>query len=106
MAEKLNTTKDELYLIMLDRYGVFTHIVVKPGLVDKVKLQWSTVRELGEVTINGQTGIQMQCFFGSSNYNQAEFCTLLNGVVEEAKEMGIDVVSNREIKSMLEAWGK
>ena len=49
LAEKLNTTKDELYLIMLERYGQFTHIVVKPNVVDKVKEEWRTVRELGEI---------------------------------------------------------
>lgn len=62
MAAKLRTSKDELYLEMLTRYGVFTHIVVKQNVVDRVKGEWRTVRELGEVTINGQTGIQLQCF--------------------------------------------
>ena len=28
MAAKLRTSKDELYLEMLSRYGVFTHVVV------------------------------------------------------------------------------
>ena len=51
MAAKLRTSKDELYLEMLSRYGVFTHIVVKPNVVDRVKGEWRTVRELGEVTV-------------------------------------------------------
>lgn len=37
MADKLHTTKDELYLEVLDRYGVFTHVVVKPNIVERVK---------------------------------------------------------------------
>jgi hypothetical protein len=68
MADKLKTTKDELYLEMLSKYGVFTHVVVKPAVMERVKLEWKTVRELGEVTINGKTGIQLQCYFGSSTY--------------------------------------
>lgn len=66
MADKLNTSKDELYLEMLSRYGVFTHTVVKPNVVERVKQEWKLVRELGQVTVNGQTGIQLQCYFGSS----------------------------------------
>lgn len=106
IASALRTTKDELYLLMLERYGIYTHVIVKPEAVSKVKQEWRTVRELGEVKINGNVGQQLQCYFGSSTYNSKEFSTLLNGVVEEAKEMGIDVISNREIKSLLEAWGK
>lgn len=106
MAAKLFTTKDELYLVMLERYGLFTHIIVKPSVVDKVIEQWKTVRQLGEVTINGSIGIQLQCYFGSSTYNSKEMSTLLNGVVEEAKEMGIDTMSTRELSLLNERWNK
>ena len=106
MAQVLNTTKDELYIEMLDRYGVFTHIVVKPNVVDRVKKEWRTVREIGEVTINGQHGIQLQCYFGSSTYNSKEFSKLLDGVIDEAKEIGIDFISREERERMLGEWGK
>ncbi|NLY46844.1 MAG: hypothetical protein GX053_12785 [Tissierella sp.] len=106
MAIILRTTKEELYLEMLGRYGVFTHIIVKPEVVDKVKNEWRTVRELGEITVNGQTGIQLQCYFGSSTYNSKEFSILLDGVVSEAKELGIDVISDKEKQELIEKWGQ
>ena len=106
MAAVLNTTKDALYLEMLERYGVFTHIVVKPSVVERVKTEWRTVRELGEVTINGQTGIQLQCYFGSSTYNTKEFSVLLDGVVSEAKEIGVNTASPAELESLKNAWGR
>lgn len=106
MAEVLHTTKDELYLEMLARYGVFTHIVVKPNVVERVKDEWRTVRELGEVTINGKTGIQLQCFFGSSTYDSKEFSVLLDGVISEAKELGIETLSQSEADRMIKEWGK
>ena len=106
MAAVLRTTKDELYLEMLDRYGVFTHIVVKPNVVERVISEWKTVRELGEVTINGKTGIQLQCFFGSSTYDSKEFSVLLDGVISEAKEIGVPFISSEEKARMLEEWGK
>lgn len=105
MAEVLQTTKDELYLQMLDKYGVFTHIVVKPHVVDRVKQEWRTVRELGDVTINGQTGIQLQCYFGSSTYDTKEMSRLIDGVVQECKELGIETITPRELELMKLEWG-
>lgn len=105
MAEVLKTSKDEIYLEMLARYGVFTHIVVKPNMVDKVKAEWKLVRELGEVTVNGKAGTQLQCFFGSSTYDSREFSHLLDGVISEAKDLGIDTVSQSEADRMIKEWG-
>lgn len=104
MAIKLHTTKDELYLDMLERYGVFTHIVVKPVAVKRVMTEWRTVRELGKVEIGGKTGVQLQCFYGSSQYSKEEFSVLLNGVIEEAKEIGVEFISKEDVARMIAEW--
>lgn len=106
MADALKTTKDELYLQILDRYGVFTHIVVKPDVVNRIKQEWRTVRELGEVTINNTKGIQLQCFFGSSTYDTKEMSVLIDGVVSECKGLDIETVTARQLEEMKQAWGK
>lgn len=106
IAEAVNSSKDEVYLQMLERYGTFTHIVVKPHMVDKVKQEWRTVRELGEVTVNGKTGIQLQCFFGSSTYDAKEMSVLIDGVVSECKEMGIETMTPDEIARLKSEWGR
>jgi len=105
MAEVLRTSKDELYLMMLERYGVYTHIIVKPHVVEQVKAQWRTVRELGEVTVNGQKGIQLQCYFGSSTYDTKQMSVLIDGVVSECQELGIDTLPPDEIQMMKNRWG-
>jgi hypothetical protein len=104
MAEVLNTTKDELYLEILGRYGVFTHIVVKPEVVERVKEEWRTVRELGEVKVNGKAGVQLQCYFGSSTYNTAEMAKLIDGIVSECKELGIDTMTPTELAELKQSW--
>jgi len=106
IAEAVNSNKDEVYLQMLERYGQFTHIVVKPHMVDKVKQEWRTVRELGEVTVNGKTGIQLQCYFGSSTYDAKEMSVLIDGVVSECKEMGIETMTPDEIARLKDEWGR
>ena len=106
MAEVLHTTKDELYVEMLGRYGIFTHTIVKPNVVERIKGEWRVVRELGEVTINGQKGIQLQLYFGSSTYNTKEMSVLLNGIVDEAKSIGVATLDEQEIDRMCKEWQK
>ena len=106
MATTLNTSKDELYLQLLQRYGQFTHIVVKPEVVSKVINEWKTVIELGEIVINGKVGVQLQCYFGSHTYNSKEMSVLINGVVSECKELDIETISKNELERMKSAWGR
>ena len=105
MACILHTTKDDLYLEILGRYGVFTHIIVKPNVVDRVKSEWKTVRDLGEVTVNGIIGVQLQCYFGSSTYDTKEMGHLIDGVVSECKELEIEVLTPIELERMKSQWG-
>lgn len=105
IAEEIHSDKDEVYLEMLSRYGVFTHIIVKPSVVDKVKNEWRTVRELGEINVNGTSGIQLRCYFGSSTYDTKEMSVLIDGVVREAKELGIETATPEELERMKREWG-
>ena len=105
MGKYLNKSKDEVYIDMLGRYGVFTHIIVKPNVVSRIEEEWRLVRNLGEVTINGKSGIQLQCYFGSSTYTTEEMAAFIDGIVSECKEMGIDTLSDEEIDTMKNEWG-
>lgn len=106
MAEILKKDKDEVYVDMICKYGVFTHYIVKPSAVERTKEVWRAVRELGEVTVNGKTGIQLQCYFGSSTYDTREMSVLIDGIVGECKEMGIQTLTPAEIEDMKRKWFK
>ena len=106
IAEVLHQDKWNVYLEMLGKYGVFTHIIVKPNVVDKVKEEWRTVKELGEVSVNGMTGIQLQCYFGSSTYNTKEMSVLIDGIVYEEKELGIETLPPDELERMKIEWNQ
>lgn len=106
IANVIGSDKDSVYLEMLERYGVFTHIVVKPNVVDKVAEQFKLVRELGEVTINGTKGIHLQVYYGSHTYDTKEMSNLLNGVVSEAQFLGIQTLEDIEINRLIREWQK
>jgi hypothetical protein len=106
MAQVLHSEKDDLYLTMLGRYGVFTHIIVKPDAEERIKQEYKLVRSLGSVLINGQKGVQLQCYFGSSTYDTKEMSVLIDGVVNECKDLGIETLTPDELERMGVAWGK
>ena len=104
LSVALRTDKWELYLLMLKRYGKYTYICVKPAVVEAVKTQWRECEVIGEIDINGQKAVQMLCYFGSSTYNSKEFSVLLEGVIEEMKEMGLETPMSQDMKRSLEQW--
>lgn len=110
MADVLSTPghrvdKWDVYIDMLSEYGVFTHIVVKPDAVERMKREWRACKELGEITVGSMTGIQLQCYYGSHTYNTKEMAKLIDGIVTECKELGIETLPPDEIRRMKEQWG-
>lgn len=98
IARAINSDTWSIYLYMLERYGKFTHILVKPEAVEQVRRVWRETKIVGEK--DGM--IQMLCFFGSSTYNTKEFSQLLDGVVSEMKEMHLETPPDEEMKRLLE----
>lgn len=90
MAEQLRTSKDEVYIEMLARYGKFTHVVVVKEAADAFVQQWRTARTVGEHEKNGRQWVTLQCYFGSSTYDTKEMTRLLDGIISECRDMGID----------------
>lgn len=106
IANVLRTDKWEVYLEMLKRYGKYTYICVKPNMVDAMKMQWRECEVVGEIDINGTKAIQMLCYFGSSTYDTKEFSVLLDGVVSEMKEIGLQPPTSQEMKRVIEEMEK
>lgn len=104
IASNLRTDKWDVYLEMLKRYGQYTYIVVKEKVVEQVKQQWRECEVVGEIEVNGQKAIQMLCYFGSSTYNSKEFSVLLDGVISEMQEMGLETPTSSELKRVMEQY--
>lgn len=106
IAEAINTDNWSVYLYMLQRYGKYTYILIAPEAVEAMKAQWRETKIVGEQTVyengNPKTMIQMLCFFGSSTYNSKEFSRLLDGVISDMKEMGLEVPPDEHTRALIE----
>lgn len=106
IAEAVHSDKWSVYLEMLEKYSrVFTHVIVRPDVVPRFEAEWRTVRNLGKITVNGQTGIQLQLYFGSSTFDTKEMSVFIDGLVEECRQLEIETLSPNEIEQMKREWG-
>ena len=104
IANTVGETNWKVYLSLLKDYGQFTYICVHPQAVEAVKKQWREVEELGEISINGTKAVQLLCYYGSSTYDTKQFSALLDGVISEMKEIGLEPPTSEEMRRCLEEW--
>lgn len=106
IAEEIHTDKETVYLQCLQKYSrAFTHVIVKENAVERMKELYRTCVDLGEVTVNGQTGHQFQVYYGSSSFDSKEMSVFIDGIVSECKELDIETLPPDELERMKAMWG-
>jgi hypothetical protein len=91
IADKLRANKDDIYLMMLKRYGQGGVIKVSPKNEEAI-LSALKYYERHEKLYN-DTDKYYRIWAGSSGYNTEEFSVLLEGTISEAKGIGIELTS-------------
>ena len=107
IAEAVNSNKWDVYLELLQKYSrSFTHVIIKPEAIDRMKELYRTCVDLGEISVNGTTGHQLQVYYGSSTFNTKEMSVFIDGIVSECKELGIETLAPDELERMKAAWNQ
>lgn len=88
IADKMRTSKEEVYKIMLERYGQCFTVTVR-DYVDMNKTGIKYWKKIEEGDIKGKKYIAYRVFRGSSTYTKEEFSVLIDGVKHEANDLGI-----------------
>lgn len=104
IAHALGADKWDIYLQMLKRYGQHTYGVFTEQAVEAVKATWRESEIVGEIDVNGRKGIQMLLYYGSSMYDTKQFSILLDGVISEMAEMGLETPDERKRQEALDRW--
>ena len=111
IAEKLELPNDAVYEMMLQQYSeAYTYMVVKPEAVEKVKATLKAghiyAYEIGNVNVGCKEGVQLQLYYGSSTFDTKQMSRLIDGIVSEAKDLGIETATPAELARYKEEWGK
>lgn len=102
IADVLRSSKEEVYLQMLKRYGKSQMISVLSEIDVNKFLKY--FEEAGESTLNGKLFKHYKVYTGSSEMDSKEMSILIDGIVSEAKELGIETMPPNELKSLKESW--
>ena len=109
IAEKLKTSHAEVHNLMIARYGVVDEEVKSVILADEIpwqKLESIHLRPTSATKVmdNGKLYRVYIVMKGSHTYDTAEMGTLIDGVVEEAKELDIETMSPKELERLKQLW--
>lgn len=108
LAEKLNCTKEDIYKEAIRKAGQFDFIAVTDSATEQFLKAWQSkglgwYAEVLESKIEGCKKIMV--YYGSSVYDGEEMAHLLNYIVEECKEQGIETATPEDLNRMKNEWG-
>jgi hypothetical protein len=109
IQNELNIPKETIYRDLIKGIGSYEVIPIKNEAVEKFRQAWSK-NGLGWVTDTTKSKLEgftnIIAYYGSSTYNNKEMARLIDLVIQECNELGIETRSEEEIKSLLKEWEK
>lgn len=101
IAKKVNRSKEAVYREFVKDYGVFEILPIRNEAVENFKFKWGKnglgwiTEDLGESKMKGFT--KVIAYYGSSTYNRTEMQRLIDAVVSECQDLGIQTMSLADI---------
>lgn len=102
LADVLRISKDECYILMLKRYGQSEMVSVVSEI--DVRGYFKYYEEVGKTFLQGKSFTHYRVFKGSSEYDTKEMSILVDGIVSEAKEVGIETLTPAELEKIKSLW--
>lgn len=101
IAQKIKSSKEDIYKQFIKDYGVFEILPIRKDAAERFKTNWSKnglgwfTEDLGESKLSGY--VRLIVFYGSSVYNRKEMCRVLDQVIQECNNLGINTMSLADI---------
>lgn len=102
IGDILRKSKEEVYFEMLVDYGQSIMVSVISDV--KVNGFYKYYKEAGKSILNGKEFTHYKIYKGSSEYDTKEMSILLDGVVQEARQLGIMTKEDEELEKMIDKW--
>ena len=98
IANKVNKSKDEVYLEMLKSYGQSEVVSMKSNINPNGYFKY--FEEIGTGYVNGNEFTHYRIFKGSSEYDTLEMKYLIDGVIQECENLDIPTLTYEQIERM------
>ena len=109
LQDKLHIAKEDIYKSLIKEIGSYEVIPVRDEAVERFRQAWSKnglgwITETTKSKLEGFTNVI--AYYGSSSYNTSEMSRLIELIVQECKQQGIETKTQQEIDSLLKEWDK
>ena len=98
IANKVNKTKEDIYLQMLKDYGQSEIISMLSNINPNGYFKY--YEPIGTGIVNNKEFTHYRLYKGSSEYNTLEMKYLLDGVIQEAENLDIPTLTQEQIERM------
>lgn len=102
ISNKMLKSKEEVYLQMLKDYGQQEMVSVLSSIDPKGFFKY--YEKAGTSVLNNKEFTHYKIFKGTSEYNTKEMSIFIDGVVQEAKQLGINTETPEEIEKLKRLW--
>ena len=102
IANVLRKSKEEVYLEMLKSYGQCEMISIVSSV--DVKGYFKYYEEAGRSFLNGKEFTHYKIYKGSSEFNTKEMSVLIDGIVQEAKNLDIETMTPSQLAELKSLW--
>lgn len=107
LQDKLHIAKEDIYKSLIKEIGSYEVIPVRDEAVERFRQAWSKnglgwITETTKSKLEGFTNVI--AYYGSSSYNTSEMSRLIELIVQECRQQGIETKTQQEIDSLLKTW--
>ena len=107
LSEKLNCTKEDVYKEAIRKAGQFDYVAVTETATEQFIKAWQSkglgwYAEALESKIDGCKKVMV--YYGSSVYDSKEMAHLIDYIVSECKEQGIETLPPWEVERLKKEW--
>lgn len=108
IAKAVHSSKEEVYQQAIRNIGAFTLVPIKAEAVERYTEIWKAhglgwvIDDMGDSKLPGYK--VLACYHGSSTYNTKEMSELIEFLIDEARNLGIDVISEADKALLMEDW--
>ena len=106
LAEERGQTKEEVYREFIKQYGIFRPVTVNKEAAETLEYIWQKNGLGWVVEETGRTdkSVDLLMYYGSSTYNTRQMSRLLDAIVDDCKQCGIETLPPEQIEEMKRTW--
>lgn len=110
ISKKLKTTKEEVYRKYIKETGIYRENKMNQDFAKTMRTAWERlgvgwVTEQVDFSGNGEN-VVVRFYYGSSTYNKRQMTRLIESVIEDCEELGIETITPEEKENLLNLWAQ